>query len=312
MNLRQIESWVLRIIDCVNAKQPHEDSRVELKREWPQDHWKAARGIAGHANAARGESILWLIGVDENMGVLGVDHEELANWYPAIKANFDELAPALTDLNVPVGDKTVVALLLETDRSPFVIKSCDGGTIHREVPWREGTSLRSANRSDLIKLLAPLDLLPEVEVLDIYISATKAGIDEVGNPIPDLMYLTMELYIVPKNNALNIIPFHRCKAWFEILDVTPQTEFSYLRLHPHGGPMYAGMSRMPQSLTMKDTTSELIIDGPGRVSLKASTGRPTLAEPLINHNTQITVHLLPANAERPIILSETANYPSNI
>ena len=63
MNSRQIESWALRVIDCVKRGQPNEDFLVELKRDWI-DEAKAARRIAGHANAARGENILWLIGFD--------------------------------------------------------------------------------------------------------------------------------------------------------------------------------------------------------------------------------------------------------
>jgi hypothetical protein len=92
MNKTQIEAWALSIIDRVRADQPIEDSRVELKSEWIEAV-KAARRIAGHANAARGEPILWLIGVDEEKGVVGAKQEELANWYSAVQNQFDELAP---------------------------------------------------------------------------------------------------------------------------------------------------------------------------------------------------------------------------
>jgi hypothetical protein len=40
-----------------------EDDLIEFKRTWIKPH-KAARRIAAHANAARGQDILWLIGVD--------------------------------------------------------------------------------------------------------------------------------------------------------------------------------------------------------------------------------------------------------
>ena len=69
MRNHEIEAWALGIIDRVIQKQPIEDDRVELKAEWP-DALKAARRIAGHANAARGEPILWLIGVDEKAGAI--------------------------------------------------------------------------------------------------------------------------------------------------------------------------------------------------------------------------------------------------
>src|SRR5262249_17835092 len=166
----QIESWALRVIERVEAKQPHEDSRVELKAEWP-DYQKAARQIAGHANAARGEPILWLIGVDKDRGVTGADYNELANWYPPVQSQFDALAPRLVDVNVPWKGKTVVALLFETDRFPFVVKNpVNGqpgcGPVSLEVPWRENTATRSATRSDLIRLISPLRNSLDVEGLD--------------------------------------------------------------------------------------------------------------------------------------------------
>lgn len=64
MRARDIEFWALSVIERVELKQPHEDFLIELKRKWVPLS-KAARRIAGHANAARGEPILWLIGVDE-------------------------------------------------------------------------------------------------------------------------------------------------------------------------------------------------------------------------------------------------------
>jgi len=99
MRLNDIESWALNVIQRVESKQPVEDSRVELKSEWPKDHNKAARQIAGHANAAHGESILWLLGVDEREGVTGVDYEEISNWKQSIEAKFEGLLPPLTHLN---------------------------------------------------------------------------------------------------------------------------------------------------------------------------------------------------------------------
>src|SRR5262249_53745692 len=102
----QIETWAIRVIEQVEAKQPYEDARVELKAEWT-DPQKAARQIAGHANAARGEPILWLIGVDKDRGVTGADYNELANWYPQVQSQFDALAPRLVDVNVPWKGLTV-------------------------------------------------------------------------------------------------------------------------------------------------------------------------------------------------------------
>jgi len=167
MKPHQIESWVLNIVDRVKRNEPIEDFRVELKSEWI-DSEKAARRIAGHANAARGTSVLWLIGVDEKKGITGAKYEDLANWYTQVQTSFDGLAPRFTDLNIPVDGKTVVALLFETNRAPFVVKNpmfgkAGGGPVQLEVPWREGTSIRSATRADLLRLLSPLETLSEIE-----------------------------------------------------------------------------------------------------------------------------------------------------
>ena len=99
------------------------DSFLELKREWIPPNAKAARRIAGHANAARGENILWIIGVDEKEGVIGVNASELASWYSAVESSFNELVPRMLPLNIPVNGVIVVALLFETDRAPFVVKN---------------------------------------------------------------------------------------------------------------------------------------------------------------------------------------------
>jgi len=43
--------------------------------------------------------------------------------------------------------------------------------------------------------------------------------------------------------------------------------------------------------------------------LKASAEKPTLSERSPNYEVQVTVHLLPANADHPIALSSTVAYP---
>src|SRR5947209_2950539 len=130
MTKRQIEMRAIEIIDRAIAKQHVEDSHVELKSQWPEvfpvsKARETTRQIAGHANAARGEPILWLIGVDEKQAkVTGADPQELANWLATIKAQFDGVAPSLTDVNVPYDKgQTVVALHFETDQSPYVVRN---------------------------------------------------------------------------------------------------------------------------------------------------------------------------------------------
>ncbi len=221
MRNHDIERWVLDIADRVSSNQPIEDSKVELKREWilPED---AARGMAGHANAARGESILWLIGIDQKQGtVIGANYEELSNWWNKVKSYFDELSPTLTDLNVPYKGKTIVALLLDTKRAPFVVVNpkfgqVNGHSIAKEVPWREGTSIRSANRSDLIRLLSPIQSKPEIEILDgqVFVQEYNQGRPEQKS----IWHFRITIYITLHNDTQVIIPFHKCEASFEIQD----------------------------------------------------------------------------------------------
>ncbi|HLX69846.1 MAG TPA: hypothetical protein VKV04_09495, partial [Verrucomicrobiae bacterium] len=121
MKPNEIEAWALRVLEKVENHSPIEDSLVELKADW-LDAPKAARRIAGHANAARGESILWLIGVDEEKGVVGANRQELSSWFSTVQSHFDGITPDLQTINVAYKEKTVAALCFNTSRAPFVVK----------------------------------------------------------------------------------------------------------------------------------------------------------------------------------------------
>jgi hypothetical protein len=56
MRISELEGRTLQLMDRLIAGQPIEDDRIELKRDWP-DPVKAARILAGHANASLGERI---------------------------------------------------------------------------------------------------------------------------------------------------------------------------------------------------------------------------------------------------------------
>ena len=165
----EVNSWALSILQQVRSRQPTEDTRVECKALW-LDVKSVARQLAGMANAAKGEPILWLIGVDEKGATIpGTEHRELNNWYPQLVKEFDGVAPSLlVDLNINIDEKTVVALLFETTGAPFVIKVPN--TDRLAVPWREGTRTRSATRAELIRLLSLLQaqrtVLPIKEFVD--------------------------------------------------------------------------------------------------------------------------------------------------
>ena len=279
MRHAEIEAWALAVVDRVLAGQPLEDARVELKAEW-LDPEKAARRLAGHANAARGDPILWVVGVSERDGITGAMHRDLATWYPKVQARFDGVAPELVDLIVPVGNKSVVALLFETGRAPFVIiNPLFGqvkGALEREVPWREGTAVRSARREDLMRLLIPRLHRPELEI----ITGSAALSAEFGR-IPDnwaaVWTVRLQLYLAPVSAERLVIPFHKCSAALALTAGAEPTPAETLRVSvpievpPLGVRMAEhGRERKKLSITMDNTATELIVDGPGTILLTAS------------------------------------------
>jgi hypothetical protein len=132
----EIEDWARRIIDGVQRGTTIEDSRVEFKSEWPKDENKAARRIAGHCNANTGDHVLWLIGVDEKSGVVGVSSGDMATWWPSVKSEFDEQAPSVQEVALSVEGHTVVVLLFETDLAPFVVRNAVSIIQKSTIEWR--------------------------------------------------------------------------------------------------------------------------------------------------------------------------------
>ncbi len=314
MKAHQIESWALSVIERVESGQPIEDSRVELKAQWP-DPQKAARRIVGHANAARGEPILWLIGVDEKKGIVGANNTDMASWYSAVREQFDGLAPQVVDLNIPVKDSTIVALLFETDRSPFVVKnpvhgSKDAGPVSLETPWREGTAIRSATRSDLLRLLSPLQKLPSFEVLSCSLTASLTQTE--GSNVEQRLswWIQIKLYVVPRTESRIVIPIHRCEASFEVAGCLGRTPLPKIYLHPPRSFMPRGGSRL-QSLTIDGTANEVVIDGPGMLYLDASATMSVIAKSFPKA-AQVAANLFSADAERsaPIIANLFYSTPS--
>jgi len=214
----ELEARVLSIVGRLRARQPIEDRRVELKRGWI-DPAKAARRLAGHANAARGDDILWVVGLDEGASepVVGADETEFSVWHSQVTRCFIEMVPTIESLNVPVDGVTLVALLIDSSRAPYVVKNPayglpGGGAVEYEVPWREATSIRSARRSDLLRLLVPVAATPIVQVLDGEVELRRPG------ELEERFYnLSVNLYlrVAPLAQPL-IFPDHDAEVIFSI------------------------------------------------------------------------------------------------
>jgi hypothetical protein len=301
MRRSDIEAWVLRAVDQVNSRQHCEDSQVELKSKWPNPV-EAARQIAGHANAAGSEPILWIIGIDESKGVVGADHVELANWLPQMKACFDQVCPDVMDLNVHVDDQTVVALLFSTDRVPFAVKnpafgSPNGGPVQLEVPWRECRSTRSARRADLIRILAPTCRLPSIEVM-----GAKVVVSE---PSPSCQTshawdVAIRLYVAPHNQDRIVIPCHRCEIGIRT-DCRELTIRDGVCLEPRMG---RGNDKSKlDSATITCTSTEAVIDGPGVLTMRALATTPVSGR-LPQSDVDMTAALTPAGAPAPVVVEQ--------
>jgi hypothetical protein len=305
LRLSQLEAWALSICDRISREVPLEDSRVELKAIWP-DPAKAARRLAGHANAARGEPILWLIGVDEQRGAVGVVSGDTASWLSQIASHFDGIAPAAIDLVVPVADRQVVALLFDTTRAPFVVRNVShgqpgGGAVEREVPWREGAAVRSARREDLIRLLVASQRTPLVETRGARCSVKRTKHRE------DFVFewdLFVKLYLVPFTDDRIVYPFHRCQVAL-VEPVTDRTVFDIapsLSVPTRRTSGFAGSTEESLSATMESTTSELIVFGPGAVELRNFPGTPLLDLTDL-HRLRVDLHLLAIHSDVPIVHS---------
>lgn len=288
MRSQDIEAWVLAIVDRLKANQPVEDSNVELKSKWSDRFDRMARRLAGHCNAARGEPVLWIIGIDEKSDkVVGAERSDLVKWLDAVRLHFDSLPPDLEkDMVVPVEDTSVVAMLFDTSRAPYVVKNPangqpGGGPVEREVPWRDGTSVRSARREDLIRLLVPIHHLPAIELLNASLGVSTYT-DCTTDPVKEGLRweLSLELYVEPVDRNRVVIPVHRCVASTVALLNSEPCPLKKIRMGPWlravtgGGPAFPTDMRL--SRTIDSSPTEVIVDGPGLVLFSAETITPPI------------------------------------
>lgn len=294
MTPSQLEGWVIGVLDRVRTRQPVEDSRVELKSDWIEPA-KAARRIAGHANASHGEPILWIVGVDETTGTVTPPEDKVANWLEQVQTFFDGVAPDVpVSLNVPYDGAAVVAILFDTTRAPFVVKNPDygkpnGGSVEREVPWREGTKVRTARRTDLLRILVPAARVPEALVLDGSVQVVNSSTGATN------CFVFLNLYFTPQGPEEVAIPFHRCSAALKA-PAQPIIQLSSISLAPRGHLLIGGVV---QSHTIRASESEVLMGGPGLAEFRAHA--------VVDHRTiaaanvlMVDLSLLPTHTDKPL------------
>jgi hypothetical protein len=280
MRKHEIESWALGVLERICSGAANEDSRVELKREWISPV-RAARRLAAHANSALGEPILWLIGVDQKTRELVQSPNDLASWWPSVKSYFDGVTPDLVDVAVSIDGKTIIALYFDTERRPFVVRSIPD---FLEVPWRDGTLVRSASRSELIRLLSPVIDLPNFEILSANFVAKRT------QPEPKSIWqltLNLIIYVFPKSEGRLVFPFHRASC-------TVQIDSNAIPL-PH-----VQLGVLKPSATTQASTTELIVTGPGSFTFGAQNAVEQL--PVMPDKANVRVTITPASSETTAVL----------
>ena len=262
---------------------------------WPGPSLAAARRLAAHANAARGQSLLWLVGVRHGKPT-GAAASGLDSWLAGLTRYFDGLAPRVTAYNVPAGrgfrgrPLQVVALSIETERAPFVIR-LSGGQPSFEVPWFDTVdgAIRSAGRLELVKLLAPLQDLPRFEVLEAELTFYHNPHATGSNKAVYRWTLDGSLYAVPAGDVRVVVPLHRCHIGVASPEGVFTSEGTDLSL--------TGDKASPG---VRVTESAALIEGLGRVFIYGC-GATAQREIPWQENMSVRIDLAPAGAERAAV-----------
>ncbi len=235
-----------------------EDDYTECKAEWPTDHRKAARQIAGLCNAARGAEALWIVGLDERRQIVAESTPtEPADWWPQVARCFAEVVPEVTTLIVTTATGDVTALLFETDRSPYVTKVGDGGQVQREVPWRTSTGLYSATRHQLLSVLVPNLGTPELELINPEISSISATASA------ESVMFAADLFITAAERVM--LPNHR---WSLTIESDEWDAEGWGPLRPTLNVQRIGLDEEGPGVRVLDH-SGIYVNGSGRVHLTA-------------------------------------------
>lgn len=303
---QEIEAWALRIISEAKQGRRVEDSLVELKAAFP-DPYKAARRIAAHANSAHGEQILWIIGIDEKTNkITNIDLTELSKWWAKVKSFFDSIPPDFTDIILSTPEGELQLLLFNTIASPYVVRNPvfgtkEAGPIEREVPFREGTSVRSSTREDLIQILVPRMKLPEVEILNATASVNIPGNKSSTSDAKLLQwYFYIALYITPHGDEPIVLPTHRTLITYRLIeqmDTKKEAEQIRYTVPVTFGSSYSSpITSKSDSRTIETTNSEAIIYLPGKLFLRAMSSQSIT--PLSNRSClEISLSIRPSRSD---------------
>lgn len=286
MRSHEIEFRALRAIEGLQKNIPPPEAAVAVFQKWPKPGPAAARRLAAHANTARGRDLLWVIGVAANGKLVGADLKAFPDWWAQMLPYFESLAPEVTPLNVPSGERKVVALHIQTERAPFLFSKDPARGISAEVPWLEAGMVRSARRSELIALLSPLQDLPNFEILDAELSAWQPHHSPYGPKVAFRWTLDATVYVVPKGESRVVVPFHRCRSAIGFSGTSFKSDGTELTLTPDKA-----------STAVRATESALLIEGLGRFFLFCC-GQATEPDLPLDRAAILQFDFFPTGAER--------------
>lgn len=211
MNATQLEALVIQAIDALRAGANPEDDRIEFKRGWPGV--EKARQLAAAANQARGESIIYVVGIDDKTGEsYPLDGTDPATWWNQMEARFDEVAPDLVrhiGIQISEGER-VVALQFQTDRAPYLVRvgADSGGQL--EVPIRAGTRTRSAKRHELLRMLYPAATVPRLSAVGAALYVFERGYSAPPGAVA--LTLWVKVYFETSSESPIFLPHHLAHA----------------------------------------------------------------------------------------------------
>jgi hypothetical protein len=285
----EIEARALQAVEAVLAGGRVEDDLIECKADWPDE--SKVRQLAAHANAARGDPIIWLIGVDEKTHQVTKPRDvDQADWWAVMSKRFDEVFPELLHVVVHIDDgKTVAALAFTTDQSPYVItRGAELGRVEREVPIRVATGTRSAHRHELLRMLAPVVAVPQAFPINVSVSTSVHDWHE-SSPL----MLSATVFFEHSGAAPVMLPVHQMFA---------RVDFDTRHFASDLPPIHMSISHDEMSIIQDGETTPapfgiqerpdgVVVSGPGSLQVTGSAIIEAEDLPLVGQVTPLHVRL---------------------
>lgn len=209
---KRVQQIARRVLNGYQIEESKEEVKWKLCTKTQYKDW--AYKIAGMANAALGEPIIWVVGIRENPpGIQSIKNVNLASWEARIKACFEDgKAPAVKSQNIDYEGHTLVALVFDTRESPFVVKYQRGSFPEYIVPWYGTTGKTTATRSNLLDMLE-LRRQPIIERVKGVVHALRYANNRWK------WGFEFEFFIDPKPISVTI-PFDGCEVAFKLKELT--------------------------------------------------------------------------------------------